>query len=325
MTTFWQNRRVLVTGATGLLGSHLTHALLNGGADVTALVQDVHPSSVFALDSLAGHVTVVPGNLEDIEAVERAIAMQDVDTVFHVGAQALVEQGVRAPWLTFEANIRGTYNVLDICRRYPRVGRVVCASSDKAYGSSPQLPYTEDMPLKGEHPYDVSKSCMDLLCQTYAHTYNLPVAVLRCGNIYGPGDTNWSRLIPGTIRSVLEGRKIDIRSDGTNTRDYLFVSDIVDGYLLAAERMDRSDVRGQAFNLGPNDPLTVLAVVQEVLAQMNATDLGYTVHNTAHLEIKHQYLSSEKARAALAWQPHHTLSQGLQKTIPWYRTLLQKA
>ena len=318
-------QRALVTGATGLLGSHLVKELLKRNVEVVALVQDTDPRSVFALESLEKKASIVNGCLENSSDMERAIGIEGVDTVFHLGAQALVEEGVRSPMLTFESNVRGTYVLLDTCHRHSKtVKRIICASSDKAYGSSPNLPYTEDMPLRGEHPYDVSKSCMDLICQSYVHTYELPLCILRCGNIYGSGDVHWSRLIPGTIRSVLRGQQPEIRSDGTFTRDYLFVEDVVEGYLKVADEMGRDEVRGQAFNLGPNEPTSVIDVVRTILPLMNANGLGERILNRASKEIRNQYLSSEKAEKLLKWTPRHSLKEGLKKTIPWYEELLKE-
>lgn len=314
-------KRVLVTGATGLLGSHLTKALLERGDDVRVLLYDMHPQSVFAREKLDTRVTSIPGSLQDMKAVEVALA-GGIDEVFHLGAQTLVQEGVQDPLLTLEANVRGTYNLLEACRTHaspPK--RILCASSDKAYGSSDTLPYTESTPLRGMHPYDASKSCMDIICQMYAHTYGMPICVLRCGNIYGPGDMNWSRLIPGTVHNVLEGKAPELRSDGTFTRDYLFVSDVVDGYLMIADAMEKPEVRGQAFNLGPNEPLSVITVTNEILRLMKS-DLKPTILGTAKNEIKDQYLSAEKAKRLTGWTPAHSLEQGLRKTIPWYAEML---
>src|SRR3989344_7370902 len=243
-------RRALVTGATGLLGSHLAKELVSRGIEVVALVKEREPHSIFESEHLEEKIDVIDGKLEDIAALEHAIVDTKVDTVFHLAAQALVEEGVKDPLGTFEANIRGTYNLLEVCRKNPGVERIVAASSDKAYGTSPTLPYTEDMPLRGEHPYDVSKSCMDLLCQAYVHTYNLPLCLIRCGNIYGPGDIHFSRLIPGTMRSILAGKKPEIRRDGTFVRDYLFVEVVVDVYLKAAGALGGEVVCGRGCNFG---------------------------------------------------------------------------
>lgn len=316
-------KRVLVTGATGLLGSHLTKELLRRGVEVFALMKEVEPQSIFEEEGMKEKVTIIDGVLEDIDTLERAIKDTKVDTVFHLAAQALVEVGVKDPLGTFESNIRGTYNLLEVCRNTKTVERIVAASSDKAYGTSPKLPYTEDMPLRGEHPYDVSKSCMDLLCQTYVHTYDLPLCVIRCGNIYGPGDVHFSRLIPGTIQNILQGEKPEIRSDGTFVRDYLFVEDVVDGYLKVANAMDQNDVRGQVFNLGPNKPYNVIEVVEMILTVMGKKDLGFVIQNRVKDEIHDQYLSGEKAGRLLGWQPKHSLEEGLKKTVPWYEALLK--
>ncbi|HLC76300.1 MAG TPA: NAD-dependent epimerase/dehydratase family protein [Candidatus Peribacterales bacterium] len=316
-------RRALVTGATGLLGSHLAKELVSRGIEVVALVKEREPHSIFESEHLEEKIDVIDGKLEDIAALEHAIVDTKVDTVFHLAAQALVEEGVKDPLGTFEANIRGTYNLLEVCRNTKAVERIVAASSDKAYGTSPTLPYTEDMPLRGEHPYDVSKSCMDLLCQAYAHTYNLPLCVVRCGNIYGPGDVHFSRLIPGIVRHIVEGKQPEIRSDGTFIRDYLYVEDVVDGYLKVAEAMDRLDVRGQVFNLGPNKPFTVIEVVNMILSVMGKKDLGLVIQNRVKDEIHDQYLSGAKAEKLLGWKPKHSLEEGLKKTIPWYETLLR--
>jgi CDP-glucose 4,6-dehydratase len=325
VTTSSSGRRALVTGATGLLGSHLTKALLKRGTEVIALVHDIHPQSIFALENLGSRVKIVEGSLEDMAALERAIVQERADTVYHLGALTLVQDCLRSPLQAFETNIRGTYNLLEICRTNPSiVQRVLCASSDKAYGTSPTLPYTEEMPLHGMHPYDVSKSCMDLLSQTYAYTYGLPLCVVRCGNIYGPGDVNWSRLIPGTVRSMLQKKVPEIRSDGTYVRDYLYVEDIVDGYLRIADAMKRPDVRGQAFNLGPNAPLSVLDVVRAILVIMGEKALQPKILDTATHEIHDQYLSGEKAYRLLGWTARHSLEEGLRKTIPWYAEIFRE-
>jgi len=316
-------RRVLVTGATGLLGGHLTKELLKRNVEVFTLIKEIEPQSIFEEEGMKEKVTIIDGVLEDIMVLEHAIKETKIDTVFHLAAQALVEEGVRDPLGTFEANIRGTYNLLEVCRKNPGVERIVAASSDKAYGTSPTLPYTEDMPLRGEHPYDVSKSCMDLLCQAYVHTYNLPLCLIRCGNIYGPGDIHFSRLIPGTMRSILAGKKPEIRSDGTFVRDYLFVEDVVDGYLKVAGAMEREDVRGQVFNLGPNKPLTVIEVVAMILEVMGEKDVGYIIQDRVKDEIHDQYLSGAKAEQLLGWKPRHSLEEGLKKTISWYEKLLK--
>ncbi|PYE55900.1 GDP-mannose 4,6-dehydratase [Deinococcus yavapaiensis] len=320
---FWNGKRVLVTGATGLVGSWLTRRLVNLGASVTVLVRDWDPQSDLVRSDLIRKVGVVNGCLEEYRDVERAINEHEIDTVFHLGAQTIVGTALRNPLSTFEANIRGSYNLFEACRVHAKlVKRVLVASSDKAYGESDVLPYVETMPVNGRHPYDVSKSCTDLLAQTYHHTYDLPVVVARCGNIYGGGDLNWSRIVPGTIRSLYEGQRPVVRSDGTLTRDYVYVEDAVDSYLLMAESAERPDVRGEVFNFGPDRPLSVLDVICAVQRVMNRPDLPPVILNEAKAEIPHQYLDSRKAERLLGWRPRYELDEGLARTVRWYEQFL---
>jgi CDP-glucose 4,6-dehydratase len=291
---------------------------------VVALVRDWDPQSEFIRSGDIHRCSVVSGCLEDYATLARALAENEIDTVIHLGAQAIVGTALISPLATFESNIRGTYNLLEACRVFrDRVERVVVASSDKAYGHSPVLPYTEDMPVNGRHPYDVSKSCADLLAQTFAATYGLNVAVARCGNIFGGGDLNWSRIVPGTIRSVLEGRAPVLRSDGTFTRDYIYVEDVVEAYLTLAESAGREGVKGQAFNFSPQRPLTVLEMTRAVLAAMDRPDLEPVILDTAKAEIKDQYLDAGKAARILGWEPRHGLEEGLEATVAWYRDFMR--
>src|SRR5262245_53007545 len=261
----WVDRRVLVTGATGIVGSALTRRLLDAGAYVVVLVRDWDPQSELVRTGDIERTSVVSGRLEDYGTVERAINEQEIDTVFHLGAQPIVTTAFRNPLPTFEANIRGTYNLLEACRVHRSlVSSVIVASSDKAYGDAPSLPYTEDMPVNGRHPYDVSKSCTDLLAMAYAQSYDMPVVVARCGNIYGGGDLNWSRIVPGTIRSLWRGERPIIRSNGLFTRDYIYVRDVVDAYLALAEQVDRRDVRGHAFNFSPESQVSVIEITKAI-------------------------------------------------------------
>lgn len=323
MDNFWTDKTVLVTGATGLVGSWLVKSLLDKNARVVVLVRDADPQSELLRSKTILRTTVVNGELEDYRAVERAINEHEVDTVFHLGAQTIVGTALRSPLPTFEANIRGTYNLLDACRQLKTlVKRIVVASSDKAYGTSPILPYTEDMPLRGAHPYDVSKSCTDLLSFSYAHTYGLPIAIARCGNIYGGGDLNWSRLVPGTIRNLHFGQSPEIRSNGLFTRDYIYIQDVVDAYLTLARGVEREEIRGHGFNFGPNRPYNVLEVVNAIQVQMNRKDIKPRILNQAKAEITDQTLCSKKAERLLNWKPAYTLENGLVETVKWYQSYI---
>jgi len=319
---FWQDRPVLVTGASGLVGGWLTRRLVEAGADVVCLVRDWVPHRELIRSNLIEKVTVVRGDLRDRDLLERALGEYEIDTVMHLAAQAIVCVANRNPISTFESNIQGTWNVLEACRRSPGVRSIVVASSDKAYGDQEILPYNEDTPLRGQHPYDVSKSCADLIAHSYAKTYDLPVAVTRCGNFFGGGDLNWNRIVPGTIRAVLRGEPPVIRSDGHFVRDYFYVEDGAAAYMLLAEQLSsRPELRGQAFNFSYESQVTVLCLVKEILRAMQSP-LEPLVLNHASHEIRRQYLSAERARTVLGWQPIFTLAEGLARTIPWYRELL---
>jgi CDP-glucose 4,6-dehydratase len=320
----WASRRVLVTGATGFVGSWLVNELLERGAQVVALIRDVDYQSELVRRDGIRKVTVVSGCVEDYRTVERAINEHETDTVFHLAAQALVGAALRSPLQTFEANIRGTYHVLEACRVHSSlVQRVIVASSDKAYGDTEDLPYTEHHPLIGRHPYDVSKSCADLLATSYYHTYATPVAVARCGNIYGGGDLNWSRIVPGTIRSFFRRERPIVRSDGSFVRDYFYVEDAVAGYISLAEQISRPDVVGQAFNFSTESSITVREIVQTIQSEMGAHDLAPIVQAQARGEIRHQSLSAGRVRKVLGWTPGFNLSDGLTKTVAWYQRYLE--
>lgn len=317
--TDWHKHRVFVTGATGLLGSAVVAELLERGAEVTCLLRDWVPASRLILSNTIARANIVGGDLQDLDLLIRALNEYEIDTVFHLGAQTIVGTASRSPISTFESNVRGTWNLLEACRLNARlVERVIVASSDKAYGIHDRLPYTEDAPLQGRFPYDVSKSCADLIAFSYFHTYGTPVVVTRCGNLWGPGDLNYNRLIPGTIRSALLDESPIIRSDGTFRRDYFFVRDAVDAYLTLAEQMTGADLAGQAFNFGNEEPFTVLEVVDTILGVMGKRTLQPVILNEASDEIPAQYLDCEKARRLLDWAPSHTFESGLQETIPWY-------
>ncbi|QEQ06022.1 NAD-dependent epimerase/dehydratase family protein [Bacillus velezensis] len=321
--SFWKNKNVFVTGCTGLLGSCLVKELIDQGANVTGLVRDTVPKSNLYQGEQVKQMNIVQGALEDLDVIERALGEYEIDTVFHLAAQAIVGVANRNPISTFEANILGTWNILEACRRHPLIKRVIVASSDKAYGDQPVLPYDENMPLQGKHPYDVSKSCADLLSHTYFNTYGLPVCITRCGNLYGGGDLNFNRIIPQTIQLVLNGEAPEIRSDGTFIRDYFYIEDAVEAYLLLAEKMEELNLAGEAFNFSNEIQLTVLELVEKILKAMDS-DLKPKVLNQGSHEIKHQYLSAEKARKLLNWMPAHTIDEGLEKTIEWYKAFFQK-
>jgi len=322
--TSWAQRRVFVTGATGIVGSWLVKQLVGAGAHVAVLVRDWDPQSELVRSGDILRTSVINGALEDYGTLERAISQHEADTVFHLGAQPIVSTASRSPLMTFEANIRGTYNLLEACRvQRSLVTRIVVASSDKAYGHAMSLPYTEDMPVNGRHPYDVSKSCTDLLAMTYAETYNLPVAIARCGNIYGGGDLNWSRIVPGTIRSLWLGQRPIIRSNGLFTRDYIYVQDVVSAYLVLAERCADAGVRGEAFNFSPERSLNVLELTAMIQKLMRREDLAPEILNQAQGEIIDQYLDASKARARLGWRATHAMEEALAETIRWYIGFLE--
>ncbi len=326
VTGFWAGTNVFVTGATGLLGSHLTEELLARGARVTTLVRDWVPDSRAATGGVLARCQQVRGELEDHATILRALNEYEIDSVFHIGAQTIVGTAARSAMSTFESNIRGTWCLLEAVRACPKlIRRVVVASSDKAYGVHEKLPYTEDAPLQGRFPYDVSKSCTDLISFSYFHTYDVPVAVTRCGNLYGAGDLNFNRLIPGTIRSALAQERPLIRSDGTFVRDYFYVKDAVAAYLDLAERMPGEGVSGEAFNFGTETPLSVVEVVKRVLAVMGESALEPRILNEATHEIPKQYLDCAKARRVLGWRPRFTFDVALRETVAWYREWLAKS
>lgn len=319
MSFVWRERRTLVTGATGIVGSWLCEELVRRGAFVVALVLDDDPQSRFYSDGIAPHCAIVRGNLKSIEDCTRAINTHDVQTIFHLGAQTIVGTALREPLETFESNIRGTYNLLEAVRRLtPLVQEVVIASSDKAYGESKVLPYTESMPLQGTHPYDVSKSCADLLATSYARSYALPVTIARCGNVYGGGDLNWSRIVPGTIRSLLLGEAPLVRSNGGMIRDYVYVRDVVDAYLTLAEATAQPNFAGQAFNFSTGSHCTVLQMV-EAIGAAAGIKLAPRILDVAKFELEDQTLDSTKAREWLGWQWKWSLEDGLAETVAWYR------
>lgn len=322
-SSLWRDRPVFVTGCTGLVGSWLVHDLLEAGAHVVGLVRDQVAGTNLRRLGIESRIDIVHGCVEDEPLLERTLGEYEIRTVFHLAAQTIVGIANRNPLSTFESNIRGTWNLLEAARRSPTVEQIVIASSDKAYGDQPVLPYTEDTPLQGRHPYDVSKSCADLIASSYHRTFGLPVCVTRCGNFYGGGDLNWNRIVPGTIRSILRGQRPLIRSDGTLVRDYFYVRDGARAYMLTAEKMacGTPGVAGQAFNFSNETQMTVLDLTRRLLRLMDS-DLEPDVRNEARHEILRQSLSAERARRVLGWHPAWEIDESLRETVAWYRAFL---
>lgn len=320
---FWLDRPTYVTGATGMVGSWLVKRLIEAGADIVCLVRDWVPQSEMIRKGWIEKTKVVRGDICDRALQERILGEYEIDTVIHLAAQTIVTIANRNPISTFETNIAGTWNLLEACRRSPRVKQIVVASSDKAYGDQQILPYSENMPLQGQHPYDVSKSAADLIAYTYAKSYDLPVVVTRCGNFYGGGDLNWNRIIPGTIRSILRGQRPIIRSDGNYIRDYFYVEDGAAAYMILAQCLgNRPELKGEAFNFSNEVQITVREIVSQILKLM-ASDLKPDIRNEVTNEIRHQYLGAGKARKILNWKPLFALEEGLQKTIDWYEDFFE--
>jgi CDP-glucose 4,6-dehydratase len=322
-SSFWLDRPILVTGATGLVGSWLVHRLVQSGADVVCLIRDWVPQSELVRTQTIDRVKVVRGDICDRDLLERTLGEYEIETVFHLAAQTIVTIANKNPISTFETNIRGTWNLLEACRRISKVHQIVVASSDKAYGDQTNLPYDENTPLQGQHPYDVSKSCADLISSTYANTYGLPVVITRCGNFFGGGDLNWNRIIPGTIRSIFRKQRPIIRSDGIYVRDYFYVEDGSAAYMLLAEKLaEHPELKGEAFNFSTEIQVSVIQIVEMILKIMNS-DLEPEIRNEASNEIRHQYLSAQKAQCVLGWHPLYSLHDGLERTVAWYQKYLE--
>jgi len=321
-TSFWQDRPTLVTGGTGLLGGWLIKHLLGLGADIVCMVRDWVPGSELVRSNDIELVKVVRGDICDSALLERILGEYEIDTVFHLAAQTIVVIANRNPVSTFQTNIGGTCSLLEACRRSSKVRTIVVASSDKAYGDQERLPYDENTPLQGRHPYDVSKSCADLVARSYFATYRLPVGITRCGNFYGGGDLNWNRIVPGTIRSILRSKQPIIRSDGQYVRDYFYIEDGAAAYIFLAEQLaNNPELHGEAFNFSNETPVSVLEIVERIIRLMDS-NLKPVILNEADNEIREQYLSSSKARKMLNWEPLVTLDEGLSRTISWYRDFL---
>jgi len=320
---FWQDRPTFVTGGTGLVGSWLVKRLIEAKANVVCLIRDWVPLSELVRSGWIEHITVVRGDIRERDTLERALGEYEIDTVIHLAAQTIVTIANRNPISTFETNIAGTWNLLEACRRSPKVKQIVVASSDKAYGDQKVLPYNEAMPLQGKHPYDASKSAADLIAHSYAKSFDLPVVITRCGNFYGGGDLNWNRIIPGTIRSILRGQRPVIRSDGEYTRDYFYVEDGAAVYMLLAEQLAKHpELMGEAFNFSNETQITVKEIVQSIIGFLGV-ETGPEIRNEVTNEIRHQYLNAEKARTLLGWRPLFTFDEGLSRTIHWYQEFLE--
>jgi CDP-glucose 4,6-dehydratase len=317
--SYWQGKRVFVTGATGLMGGWLVKALMREGADIVALVRDQAPKSMVVREGLIEQIAIVPGDLESLPTMQRAIAEYEPHTVFHLAAQPLVQVAKRDPVGTLRANVMGTWNVLEACRLAGK-SNVVVASSDKAYGATENLPYLETHPLQGRYPYDVSQSCTDLIAQMYAATYGTKTAIARCGNLFGGGDLNFSRTLPGLIQATLANEPFVIRSDGKFVRDFLYVKDAAECYLTLGERLAEDDsIAGEAFNFSLGERLTVLEIVHMTLKIMGRTDLKPVIQNVATSEIREQYLDASKAHERLGWKPAYGMEEAIRETVEWYR------
>ena len=319
---FWRNKRVLITGYEGFLGSHLTRTLLNYGAKICGLDIKTRRKQTILSSKELKRINIIKGSVENFSLVSKIINENKITFVFHLAARSLVNECLTKPVRGFATNIKGTWNVLEAARNNKRIEAVIIASSDKAYGSCRNLPYSEDTPLQGNHPYDVSKSCADLIAYTYYHTFGVPVVITRCGNIYGPGDFNFSRIVPDAIRAALKDKTLVIRSDGKFTRDYVYVDDIVNGYVTLAEKMQKLKLFGEAFNFSDEKPISVLDLVKRIY-KITDKKPNYKILNQAKYEIRDQYLSSKKVKSVLRWQPQVTLDEGLKKTIKWYKECFQ--
>ncbi len=316
---FWKNKKILITGASGFVGSHLVQKLLDYESQVTTFIYEVNNSSPLVQSKNIHQTQAIYGDLYDFDSVFRAVKESGVEIIFHLGAETIVETARLNPLRTMQSNVAGTWNILESARLLKdQVRSTVIASSDKAYGNSIKLPYDETFPLAGVGLYDVSKSCTDLISKSYADNFKLNVSIARCGNIYGPGDLNWSRIVPGTIRSILRNERPIIRSSGKNLRDYIYIDDILDAYLKLGRLSDQIELAGEAFNFSREEPISVLDMVEEIRKSFANTLLEPKILNQAENEILDQHLDSSKARRILKWKPRIDLPTGLQNTKHWY-------
>ncbi len=320
---FWKGKRVLITGSDGFLGSNLTKRMIGYGAKVVGLDIRINRKNNLLTGEDYKTFKLIKCDIADFSKLKKIVSNFKPEIIFHLGAEAIVGVCNKDPMRAFKSNIEGTWNILEICRNQSFLKAMVVASSDKAYGSHKILPYKEDAALNGDHPYDASKSCADLIAYTYFHTYGMPVSVTRCGNIYGPGDFNYSRIVPDAIRCAVTGKTLLIRSDGKFTRDYVYVDDIVNGYIMIAEQLQRKGLAGEAFNLSDENPITVLKFINEI-SRIMGKKVKYRILNQAKYEIKHQYLASGKARKTLGWKPGYSLIEGIERTVKWYEEYFKK-
>ncbi len=318
---YWRTKRVLITGHEGFVGSWLAKVLLEKGAYIVG-IDKVENRRLSVLEGLRGRITCIKGNISNLRLVKALIDKYKPRIIFHLAAEAIVDKANKNPLRTFRSNIEGTWNILEASRDKQFIEGIIVASSDKAYGSHEKLPYREDAALKGNHPYDVSKSCTDLICHTYWNTYKVPVCVTRCGNIYGPGDFNFSRVVPDAIRCAINDKQFIIRSDGRFTRDYVYVEDIVNGYIMLAEKLKKLKLQGEAFNFSDENPVAVIDVVKKIYRLIDKKP-NYKILNKAEYEIRHQYLDATKVKRFLSWKSKYDLDSGLMKTINWYGKFLR--
>lgn len=313
--TFFKGKNICITGATGLLGSNLTKKLIELNANITILQRDYVAESLLIKSEDIKKINVVRGEIEDFELLLRILNEYEIEFVFHLGAQTIVPIANNNPLSTFDSNIKGTWNLLEACRIINKNIKIIVASTDKVYGTQEKLPYTEEMELKGIFPYDVSKICTELIAKSYSNTYELPITIIRCGNMFGPGDLNFNRIVPGCIKSAILNETLEIRSNGKFIRDYVFIDDVVDGLLKVAENIEKT--KNDVFNISTDNRLTVIDVVNKI-SQITKKEIKIKILNKAKNEIRDQYLSSEKIFKKLGWKAKNTFEEGIKKTLPWY-------